>query len=157
MIGFRCTWDDWAATKARLGLTVLEVIQGPGAETTIVVDRFPMSEMSVVIGSVMERKTSEQRNINKLARQLDILTDRAEKEPGKPVRVALPGGMRVDVIIQDGFLRMQVSRIGSLPSAREFETTVKYMPYDLTPVEPVSFEQGGANYIRGSWEYGQHG
>lgn len=136
--------SDWPALRDRLGLDLLGVRQGAGAETHLIVRRQEANvEMEIIPKD------------SKLSHLLARLFAQAQANPGKPQRTELPSGMRVDVIYGlDGCIRMQISREKVWPSDTEWNTTVKHLPFEGLEIgEPERFEYKRAFYLRASWSW----
>jgi hypothetical protein len=78
------------------------------------------------------------------------LLQRAADAPGRPVRQVLPRRLRVDVKIEYGTTRLQISRTGQYPSDDEWLTVLKYWPYPVN-AQASRLEFGGRCYLRASW------
>lgn len=141
----RIRWSDWAKIRDRNKLLVKQVIQGPGAETTIVVEN---PEKPIVITPVQG---------SWLSFRLARLFEDAFADPGQPKRIELQSGLRVDAILGlDGQVRMQISRQSVWPSEIEWRTTLARLPFSGIHIGAADrFENGGAFYIRASWPYKQ--
>jgi len=150
MIPARCAWDAWPGLRERLGLRVREVIMGENAETTIVVD--VPEEVKTATPEVQQPVPEIQPKDSKLSHRLAELFAWCQQHPGKPKRIELPGGMRVDAILGlDAVMRMQISREGMWPSDTEWETTIRHLPFEVETGEPERFEYKGAFYLRTEW------
>jgi hypothetical protein len=83
----------------------------------------------------------------------DLMTDmlaRASADPGIPKRAFLGGGLRIDLLVKDGHVNLQLSRQRVDPSLIEWKTTLKHLP-DPVEVEPVARKYQGRHYLIGSW------
>lgn len=71
----------------------------------------------------------------------------ATKTAGLAVRRSLGGGLRIDVIIDEGQARVQISRALVYPSDREWETVLRAWPYQVPQVQPRRFSYLGRYYM----------
>jgi hypothetical protein len=138
-------WSDLARLK-RTGLRVVQVIQGEGAETTLVVER--ENE-----GLPMNAKPTRP---NYLRNRLAEMYQAAKEQPGQAQRIKLGRGLRVDAIIDsEGAFRLQISRKSLYPSDTEWETVLKNLPFEAKDAsQPEHFEHKGFCYIRAGWLQG---
>lgn len=139
----RVKWNDWAKVRDLLGLRVMNVIHGDGAETTIVVDGPEHALRSLT----MSGRTA--RNGNKLALILAEMVNKAEAHTGSIQRQELRGGLRIDMMLGiDGTLRLQASRAKVEPSVKEWETTLKHLPEGLSAQNEQRMEHQGRFFVR---------
>lgn len=141
----RYKWSDLARFKAQ-GMRVLQVIQGEGAETTLVMDWGNKD-------SPMNRKRATQTKPNYLRRRLAEIYQKARENPGEAQRIKLGRGLRIDAIIDnEGAFRLQISRKSLYPSDTEWNTVLKNLPFEaMNANQPERFEHKGFCYIRAGW------
>ena len=118
----------------RMGMVVLEVIQGAGAETVMIVE---MPE-----GMMAKRQSKLSVMLNEKLKSVG---------PGAVARLTLGGGMNIDMVFWDGMFRLQVSRDGKSPSDTEWKTTLKNLAYALEGEPDERFEVKGRCYLRSAW------
>lgn len=122
----RCNWNDWPRVRARYGLRVVEVIQGEGAETTLVVVSMYAGLLAESREPVIEPKPTF------LGKRLAELYEKTRRFPGEPQRIHLKGGLRIDAIIgKDGMFRLQISREKVYPSDTEWKTILANLPLQV--------------------------
>ena len=89
---------------------------------------------------------------SKLSYRLAQLFTWAQTHQGKKQSIDnLGSGLAVDAMYGlDGALRFQIARIGVYPSEQEWQTVVKYLPFERVRVEgPEKFDVKGWFYMRG--------
>ena len=79
---------------------------------------------------------------------LEALLALAGKNPGVPVRKELRHGLRVDVLVKDGTVHLQISRAQKWPADQEFTTTLKHWPWPVSAdATPARKEHDGRCYL----------
>lgn len=141
----RVAIGDWPKLRDRRDFELLEVRQGVGAETILVVRRMDID---------MEDNDFRPKP-SKLSYRLMELMRLAREQIGEPQRMQLPSGLRVDAIYgKDGTVRLQISREGIYPSHIEWTTTINNLPFENLQIgAPERFEHKGACYLRTGWAW----
>lgn len=79
------------------------------------------------------------------------LIQRAAAQPGRPQRAFLRGGLRIDLLFQDGQTHLQISRARVDPSATEWDVTLANFPYTVPLVQDKALSHQGRFYRAASW------
>lgn len=95
----------------------------------------------------------------KLAQTLERKLGQAADHPGDVQRVFLPGGLRIDLMIDSGgTTRLMLARRRVTPSDQEWATVLAYWPYDVSlDIAPERFEFREWLCLRASWPTPEEG
>lgn len=89
---------------------------------------------------------------SKLSKTLRGMLERCLTQPGRAERASLGHGLRIDMMVDlEGVCRLQISREGTFPSEKEWETVIKHWPGTLPFVSTDRIEYNSRCYIRGRW------
>lgn len=86
-----------------------------------------------------------------LAGTIDQMVKDAEAHPGKPYRRPLARGLRVDVLVKDGEMHLQISRDNTWPSQKEWQTVTGLWPSPVPSLAPSRAFFEGRYYLRAKW------
>ena len=87
-----------------------------------------------------------------LANTLDQLVRQAEARPGEAKRQALARGLRVDVMVKDGTMHVQISRDNTWPSYREWQTVANNFPSPVpATIAPMRIYDQKRYYLKAHW------
>jgi hypothetical protein len=128
------------------GMKMISVMQGPGAQTTM---------LAIVPDELVAdlEKHSKRRSKPSLRDVLIDLAGWASYQRGEAKRLVLSGGLGIDVICGlDGMWRLQIWREDSPPSLKEWETVLKSWPTELENVQYTRFIHKDRQYMRGEWK-----
>lgn len=79
--------------------------------------------------------------MTKLAAILEDQYATAKRQAGQTIVRKLPGGLRITMTSVLNDVVLQLTREREYPSAREWETVVKYLPFIAEKIEPRRVEQ----------------
>ena len=77
---------------------------------------------------------------------------RAHKQPGIAQSARLSGGLFVEILIEDGETKLQISRPDVAPAWREIDLILDRWPYDLPQIERRYVKHRGRHYIIAIWD-----
>lgn len=157
------SFESWIAEADRYGLVIERWIindQAGELKLTAVIHSLsgePIQFEDEVQNSMAKKKPDptddEKPHRSKLSDVLTELHASAVRNLGKPQRMELPGGLRVDCIVGiDGNTRILLAREGVYPSDTEFTTILAHWPYDPPDVAPPErFEHKAWCCLRAAW------
>jgi len=79
----------------------------------------------------------------------DQLAEAKAKAGTKIVRRLSKGGLRVELTAADNQVTITLTRYETFPSMQEWDTIIKYFPYDTPRILPTPIQQGGRYTITG--------
>ena len=143
--------EEWPALAMQHRLHAQRALVGLDGELTLVIESLTGED----IWCSDRKDKTMQEAMSSLKKILQEMLVTAAKMPGKAVRHDLPGGLRIDVLINhlDNTTHMQLSRNYTWPSATEFATVLNHLPYDLPlDLEPLRQVHDDRYYLRCKWE-----
>jgi len=89
-----------------------------------------------------------------LTQVLDQLVKQAEAHPGEAKRKPLSKGLRVDVMVKNGQMFLQISRANAWPSGEEWRIVTRDFPHPVPNVTPRRiFDHGIVRYfLKADWQ-----
>ena len=94
----------------------------------------------------------EKMEMRGLAGTIDQLVKNAEANPGQAQRRMLAHGLRVDVLLKDEQMHLQLSRLNVYPADREWSIVLREWPYTVSAT-PAKMEYNGRYYLRAHWKH----
>lgn len=155
--------SSWAAERRHFGLIVqrTEVIQDETGRSLVVLVLDPHTTAGEVV-TIAEPEAEQQADYpveadlpTQPAKLDDLIPDmlaRAAADPGIPKRATLGRGLRIDLMVKDAQIHLQLSRLGVFPSEQEWKTVIKRLgDAAATAGEPGKKTYQGRRYLAGTW------
>lgn len=155
--------NAWAKERHRFGLVVrrTEVIQDENGKSLVVLVLDPYTKTGEVVTIADPEPVTppdypvEADLPTQPAKLDDLMPDmlaRAIADPGIPKRATLGRGLRIDLMVKDSQLHLQLSRLGVFPSEQEWNTVIKRLGDAAAAAgEPEKKTYQGRRYLAGTW------
>lgn len=90
--------------------------------------------------------------LSPLTERLSLLRSMAWQHPGKPARITLTNGLRLDLVAEPGgTYRLLLARQTATPSDTELATVLNHWPDPIPDVGPEAFDFQGWHCIKVVW------